>query len=230
MASKLDRILSEQNERIEAISESVHKVLESDRSQSKYLDTLKDNLDTLKDNVDAINLDSIADGLVVLGERNVELLRLIEVVNADHAAEIQEIASQVEIRASEFHTQLLELQLKSLTSIDRDALRQFAEHQEELMDAFMMSFTIGVAAFVVWAVFVFLGGWVAKSKGRSVWEGCLLAGIFGPIGVLIEGLMPSLIGVSTVVERPLPATPTPQQPRQQQRKAAKPTAPASRQP
>jgi hypothetical protein len=37
-----------------------------------------------------------------------------------------------------------------------------------------------------------LGGWVAGQKGRSGAEGFALGFVFGPFGVLVEALLPSI--------------------------------------
>jgi hypothetical protein len=62
-----------------------------------------------------------------------------------------------------------------------------------------------IAGFLLWLVFVVFGGWVAAQKGRSVWEGAILAGLFGPFGVLIEALLP------VPAPGPSPPPPTPEQ-------------------
>src|SRR3974377_1465552 len=43
----------------------------------------------------------------------------------------------------------------------------------------------------VWClVFGGLGGWIADQKSRDAGEGACLGFVFGPLGVLIEGLLP----------------------------------------
>ncbi|HWE37264.1 MAG TPA: hypothetical protein VG406_11915 [Isosphaeraceae bacterium] len=34
------------------------------------------------------------------------------------------------------------------------------------------------------------GAWIADQRGRSFWEGALLGFVFGPIGVIVEALLP----------------------------------------
>lgn len=42
-----------------------------------------------------------------------------------------------------------------------------------------------------WAiVFGWLGSWVADKCGRDPLEGMVLGGVFGPFGVIVEGLLP----------------------------------------
>jgi len=49
-----------------------------------------------------------------------------------------------------------------------------------------------VVAFVVWCVFAALGGWIAEQKNRGGGEGVALGFLFGPLGVLVEALLPTL--------------------------------------
>lgn len=51
---------------------------------------------------------------------------------------------------------------------------------------------------VALAVFGCLGGWVASQKGRRPVEGLSLGFLFGPFGVLIESLLPSVARKSHV--------------------------------
>lgn len=44
---------------------------------------------------------------------------------------------------------------------------------------------------VGWGLMALLGGYVASQKGRSDWEGIGLGLLFGPLGVLVEALLPS---------------------------------------
>lgn len=45
---------------------------------------------------------------------------------------------------------------------------------------------------VVWGIFGFLGMWIASQKGRSEAEGFLLGLLFGPLGALIEAVLPNV--------------------------------------
>jgi hypothetical protein len=47
-------------------------------------------------------------------------------------------------------------------------------------------------ALLGWIVIALFGGWVASQKGRAGGEGFLLALLFGPFGVLIEALLPTI--------------------------------------
>jgi hypothetical protein len=59
--------------------------------------------------------------------------------------------------------------------------------------------------FLIWyATVVWLGLYVAGEKGRSGWEGVGLALVFGPLGVLVVALLP------TLGPPPAPRPPTPQ--------------------
>jgi hypothetical protein len=49
-------------------------------------------------------------------------------------------------------------------------------------------FVVGILMFVLGA----LGLWTAMQKGRSTTEGFVLGLIFGPLGVILEGLLPTL--------------------------------------
>jgi hypothetical protein len=60
-----------------------------------------------------------------------------------------------------------------------------------------------LAGVVVVFVFSVLGGWVAGEKNRSVGEGIFLGVLFGPFGVLIEALLPTLAAPAA------PASPPP---------------------
>ena len=56
-------------------------------------------------------------------------------------------------------------------------------------DAYALSLLVGVLVAVL--VFGGLGVWVASVKHRSSSEGALLGGLLGPLGVIIEALLPS---------------------------------------
>jgi hypothetical protein len=47
-----------------------------------------------------------------------------------------------------------------------------------------------IVIIVGWTALAFLGGWVANQKGRDPGEGVLLGILFGPLGVVVEGLLP----------------------------------------
>lgn len=56
---------------------------------------------------------------------------------------------------------------------------------------------VGVFLYLVaCAAFGGLGAFVAGAKGRSVGEGFLLGSLFGPIGALIEALLPTVRGAA----------------------------------
>jgi hypothetical protein len=65
------------------------------------------------------------------------------------------------------------------------------------------------AVFLVWlvaaGVFGGLGWWIATQRRRSPWEGFALGALFGPLGAVIEALMPE--GEPTVYRKPTPTTP-----------------------
>lgn len=50
--------------------------------------------------------------------------------------------------------------------------------------------------FVVWFIMAFvfacLGGWIAEQKHREMGEGIVLGALFGPLGALIEAVLPTL--------------------------------------
>jgi hypothetical protein len=43
---------------------------------------------------------------------------------------------------------------------------------------------------LLWAVFAGFGSWVARQKNRSPVEGATLGFLFGPIGVIVEAVLP----------------------------------------
>ena len=47
---------------------------------------------------------------------------------------------------------------------------------------------IGLIFMVVWAS---LGIWIAEQKGRGQGEGMILGALLGPLGVIIEALLPT---------------------------------------
>jgi hypothetical protein len=51
---------------------------------------------------------------------------------------------------------------------------------------------IVIGVFIAWLVFAALGAWIASQKGRSEGEGLLLGVLFGPLGAIIEALLPSI--------------------------------------
>ena len=53
-----------------------------------------------------------------------------------------------------------------------------------------MAIALGIFAYVV--VFAVFGAWVAIQCRRSEMEGFLLGALFGPIGVIVEALLPSV--------------------------------------
>jgi hypothetical protein len=55
-------------------------------------------------------------------------------------------------------------------------------------------------AFLLWAMMAGLGAWVATQKERDPAEGAILGFVFGPLGVLIEALLPA--GKAKAVARP----------------------------
>lgn len=55
------------------------------------------------------------------------------------------------------------------------------------MDALTLLFVVGLSC----VVFAVLGAYVAKQKRRSKGEGAMLGLIFGPLGCLIEALLPT---------------------------------------
>jgi hypothetical protein len=58
------------------------------------------------------------------------------------------------------------------------------------MDA-MRYVVVGLFGLIAWcAIFGGLGAWVAKQCGRDSFEGGMLGVLFGPFGVLVEGLLP----------------------------------------
>lgn len=50
---------------------------------------------------------------------------------------------------------------------------------------------IAVGALCVGAVFSVVGAWVAGQKGRSTTEGAVIGFMLGPLGALIEALLPN---------------------------------------
>jgi hypothetical protein len=57
--------------------------------------------------------------------------------------------------------------------------------------------TVLIVAFIALLVFGLFGAWVAEEKGRSGIEGFFLGLLFGPLGVLVEALLP-------VIQNPTP--------------------------
>ncbi len=54
-----------------------------------------------------------------------------------------------------------------------------------------MEFTGFIVAAVAWVIaFGWFGGWVASQCGRNGLEGMLLGVFFGPLGVVVEALLP----------------------------------------
>jgi hypothetical protein len=49
-----------------------------------------------------------------------------------------------------------------------------------------------IGAVIFWLAFFLLGIYVAREKGRPIEEGMVLAVIFGPFGVLITALLPTI--------------------------------------
>jgi hypothetical protein len=58
-----------------------------------------------------------------------------------------------------------------------------------------------LGALVLGLVFAYLGAWVAGQKHRNATEGAVLGLVFGPFGVIVEGLLPTL----EPAKRPAPA-------------------------
>lgn len=52
--------------------------------------------------------------------------------------------------------------------------------------------TIWFVLLIAWAVLILLGAYVANEKRRLMREGMILAALFGPFGVLIVALLPTL--------------------------------------
>jgi hypothetical protein len=66
------------------------------------------------------------------------------------------------------------------------------------------------AAVVVWVLLGPFGGWIAAQKYRSPVEGLALGWIFGPLGVIVEALLPTLspmIEDTPEVKSPPPSVP-----------------------
>jgi hypothetical protein len=61
-------------------------------------------------------------------------------------------------------------------------------------------------AAVAWLVFAVFGAWVAAQKDRGQGEGFVLGFLFGPLGVLIEALLPA--GKPAEPPSPKPAGPS----------------------
>ena len=55
----------------------------------------------------------------------------------------------------------------------------------------------GVVLLVGWVLMIGLGMFVSGEKGRGSGEGCLLALLFGPFGILIAALLPSKAAAAT---------------------------------
>jgi hypothetical protein len=64
--------------------------------------------------------------------------------------------------------------------------------------------TVLTIALALAVVFAGLGAWIADQKGRSGGEGFALGLLFGPLGVLVEALLPT---VAMGVRRQAPAGP-----------------------
>ncbi len=47
-----------------------------------------------------------------------------------------------------------------------------------------------IAVVVVWLVMGIFGAWIASQKNRSIREGFWLGLLFGPLGVVVEALLP----------------------------------------
>lgn len=60
---------------------------------------------------------------------------------------------------------------------------------------------------VLWVIFALVGAVVAKNKNRNTGEGCALGCLLGPIGVLIEALLPSEVPTQTSEGRPMKKCP-----------------------
>lgn len=60
--------------------------------------------------------------------------------------------------------------------------------------------------FIVAVLFSGLGAWVASVKHRSNGEGAVLGGLLGPLGVIIEALLPTQTGATPAI----PATASPE--------------------
>ena len=58
----------------------------------------------------------------------------------------------------------------------------------------IMSATTIVIAVMSIAIMLIGGAWIAPQKGRSKWEGAILAFFFGPFGLVVEALLPSWPG------------------------------------
>ena len=52
----------------------------------------------------------------------------------------------------------------------------------------------------LWGIFGILGSWIASQKGRSSGEGFVLGFLFGPIGALIEAVLPTI-----TIQQPQPS-------------------------
>lgn len=72
--------------------------------------------------------------------------------------------------------------------------------------------TLGFICFggFFWLIFAMLGGYVAKEKNRDPAEGACLGLLFGPFGVLVEGLLPTL---AKSEQRPTAGTAAPELPK-----------------
>lgn len=46
---------------------------------------------------------------------------------------------------------------------------------------------------ILWVIFALFGAYVASQKNRAGMEGLILGFLFGPLGVLIEALLPTLL-------------------------------------
>ncbi len=55
----------------------------------------------------------------------------------------------------------------------------------------MESLVVFIVVLIVWAVFGWFGAYIAEQKGRGSTEGFVLGFLFGPLGCLIEALLPT---------------------------------------
>ena len=60
----------------------------------------------------------------------------------------------------------------------------------------------GILVAVVMIAMAGLGGWVASQKNRDATEGFVLGLVFGPLGVLVEALLPNAIKTGQTTTRP----------------------------
>lgn len=90
--------------------------------------------------------------------------------------------------------------LDRLNRANEALLKAIEAQQKELTDQSAsnplgLGITLSVGSIIVGlcivAVFIVGGAWVASQKGRRKWEGALLAFFFGPVGLIVEALLPS---------------------------------------